>query len=156
MNCDCNPKNKWPVLIGFTLGLVVLSVCVSWMTASWLSQKPDWSKHDEGGGHQWLHHELDLTPEQAAAIDAVEPEYRRKRAALEKQFQAKIDELREVIVHSQEFSAEAEAAIRELHVVHRQLQELSIRHYYQMMRVLPPEKQARLSAIAVQALSVPQ
>jgi Spy/CpxP family protein refolding chaperone len=156
MSCDCNKKNKIRTLVGLVAGLILVCVLVSAVTSNLLTRKVDWSKHDEDDGHQWLHHELNLTPKETAAIDAFEPEYRQERAALQGQFQSKIEELRQEIISSDQFSDEAKETIHELHIIHGQLQELSIRHYYQMMQVLPPEKQERLRDIAAKALSVPQ
>lgn len=156
MSCECNNKKKKVILASMAGGLILLCVIVSAVTSNLLTSSADWSKHDELDGHQWLQDELNLSPEELAAINAFEPEYRQNRAALQKQFQSKIEELRQEIVSSDEFSGEAEVIIHELHVIHGQLQELSIRHYYQMMQVLPPEKQERLRNIAAKALSVPQ
>lgn len=156
MSWERSKKNKTRILVGFVAGLILLCIFVSWITSNLLTQKADWSKHDGHDGHQWLSQELNLTPGEVAAIDTFEPEYRQERATLQHHFQAKIDELRKEIVSSDEFSDEAKATIHELHIIHGELQELSIRHYYQMMRVLPPEKQERLREIAAKALSVPQ
>lgn len=143
-------------LAGLIAGLILLCVLVSTVTSRLLTDSGEWSRHDKADGHQWLHKELDLTPEELAAINTFEPDYRKDRMELQRQFQQKIEELRQKIVRSNEFSDDAKATIHELHIIHGQLQELSIRHYYQMMNVLPPDKQARLSDIAAKALSVPQ
>lgn len=156
MNCDCNKRNKIGALVGLIAGLILVCVIVSAVTSSLLTQKAGWSKYDQDDGRQWLHKELNLTPEETAAIDAFESEYRQERAALQSQFQSKIEELRLEIISSEQFSDEVKETIHELHVIHGQLQELSIRHYYQMMQVLPPAKQERLRDIAAKALSVPQ
>jgi Spy/CpxP family protein refolding chaperone len=97
-----------------------------------------------------------LTAEEAAAGDEFEPEYRQQRAELQAQFQTKVEQLRKEITTSDEFSDRAKQMIHELHIIHGKLQELSIHHYYQMMHVLPAEKQAHLRDIAAKALSVPQ
>jgi Spy/CpxP family protein refolding chaperone len=156
MNATHSRKNKVGALIGLISGLVLLCVTVSIITLYFLPDGGDWKHHDEANGHNWLHQELNLTPGEAAAIDAFEPEYRRERAALQSRFQSKTEELRREIVTSDEYSQTAQETIHELHVIHGQLQELSIRHYYQMMHVLPAEKQDRLRDIAAEALSVPQ
>lgn len=143
-------------LAGLVAGLILLCVLVSTVTSSLLTQSGGWSRHDEADGHQWLHKELDLTQEELAAINSFEPDYRRDRMELQRQFQQKIEALRQSIVRSDEFSDDVKATIHELHIIHGRLQELSIRHYYQMMSVLPPEKQARLREIAAKALSVPE
>ena len=116
----------------------------------------DWSQHDSAHGHVWLHQELNLTDNEAVAIDAFEPQYWEQKAALEAKFQEKIEALRVQLMTSDRFSPEVEHTIHDLHQVHGQLQELSIRHYYQIMSVLPPEKRARLKELASQALSIPQ
>ncbi|WP_269541656.1 Spy/CpxP family protein refolding chaperone [Cerasicoccus fimbriatus] len=156
MSCDCNKKNKTVIIFGLIAGLVFLCVLVSSLTSNLLTHQTDWTKQYERDGHQWLHHELNLTPEELAAINTFEPDYRNERAKLQHQFQSKIEQLRQEIVSSDEFSNEARVIIHELHIIHGQLQELSIQHYYQMMSVLPPEKQSRLRDIAAKALSVPQ
>lgn len=156
MTCSCNKRNKVWLLAGILAGLIVLCVVISLLTAQLMMPDKAWSQHDSNYGHQWLHNELNLTEGEAAAIDAFEPEYREHRTALEIEFQEKIEELRVILITSDRFSPEVEDAIHELHQVHGQLQGLSIRHYFQMMRVLPPDKQARLKELAGQALSIPQ
>ncbi|NBD38820.1 MAG: periplasmic heavy metal sensor [Verrucomicrobia bacterium] len=143
-------------LSGLVAALLAVCVVVSLLTASMVKGDGDRDRHEEADGHQWLRQELDLTDEQAAAIDAFEPEYRRERARLQQQFEARIEQLREAIMASDEFSPQVRERIHELHVVHGRLQELSIRHYYRMLGVLPPEKQDRLRRLAGKALSVPQ
>ena len=144
------------MIAGLIFGLIILCVAVSSVTSKFLSDQTDWQQHDHANGHQWLHEALNLTTEEAAAVDEFELEYREQRAALQAQFQAKIEQLRKEITTSDEFSDSAKQMIHELHIIHGQLQELSIHHYYQMMHVLPAEKQARLRDIAAKALSVPQ
>lgn len=156
MRASKTRKTRVRVIAGLIFGLILLSVAVSSITSNLLSKKADWKRHDEADGHRWLHDELNLTTEEAVAVDGFEPQYRQQRAALQAEFQAKIEELRQEITTSDTFTDEAEQMIHELHIIHGQLQELSIRHYYQMMHVLPAEKQARLRDIAAKALSVPQ
>lgn len=156
MTCQCSQKSKVGVLLGGLAGVVALCVVVSLLTARIMMPGDDWSQHDGEHGHQWLRQELHLTEGEAAAIDAFEPAYRQQRALLLTQFQARIEALRDLLVTSDQFSPEVQHAIHELHQVHGQLQELSIRHYFQMMSVLPPDKQARLKELAGQALSIPQ
>lgn len=157
MNCGCsNQRNKIGVLFAAFAGLIALCVAVSALTSRFMMPGDDWSRHEDPHGHQWLHQELALTDAEAAAVDAFEPEYRQQKAVLQAEFQAKIESLRDLLVRSDQFSPQVQHAIHELHLVHGQLQELAIRHYFQMMSVLPPDKQARLKELAGQALSIPQ
>lgn len=153
---DLNRKKKVRAVAGLVAALVVISLGVSVVTTLILGGREDWSRHDGVHGHQWLRDELELSAGEAAELDALEPAYRQERAELQEQFEQKIEELRQQIIATDEFSAEVRETIHELHMIHGQLQELSIRHYYEMMRVLPAEKQARLRELASRALSTPE
>ncbi|MDQ8198198.1 hypothetical protein QEH56_08580 [Pelagicoccus enzymogenes] len=136
--------------------LVVVCVGVSYFVTGLLVRNDQSWEHDEEQGHHWLHQELALTPSEVVAVDAFEPDYHRDRAKLLENFNAQIAKLRGLLVEKDDFSPEVNAAIHELHVVHGSLQELSIRHYYEMMSVLPPEKKEKLRKLAVEALSEPE
>jgi Spy/CpxP family protein refolding chaperone len=120
-----------------------------------LMPKADWNQHDQADGHLWLHEELGLTAEEAAAIDQFESPYREERSRLNAEFEKRIDRLASLLRESDGVTPEVTHAVHELHSVHGQLQELSIRHYFEMLSVLPPEKQAKLRQLAVEALSTP-
>ena len=156
MNCDCKKGSRVCIFAGLTGGIIIICVFVSFLTTRLIVDNSDRRQHDVEHGHQWLHQKLDLSDREAAKIDALEPEYRKERAELEEDFQQRILMLRDLIVNSQELTPEVRHAIHELHIVHGQLQELSIKHYYEMMNALPKDKQIRLKEIAVQALSIPE
>lgn len=156
MNAPRSRTARILTLSGLVAALLAVCVVVSLLTASMVEGDGGWERHEEANGHQWLRQELDLTADQAAAIDAFEPAYRRERAQLQRQFEERIEQLRQAIMASEEFSPQVAESIHDLHIVHGRLQELSIRHYYQMMSVLPPDKQDRLRNLAGKALSVPQ
>lgn len=153
-----NVRSKRAVSLAVLAGLLVV-VCVGvsyFMTNLMIQSKSSWEHHDQEHGHRWLHEELDLTESEIAAVDAFEPEYRKERDALLAEFNRRIATLREMLVSQASFSPEANAAIHQIHAVHSQLQERSIRHYYDMMSVLPPDKQEKLRHLAVEALSEPE
>jgi len=149
-------RKKIGVLAATLVALILICVVVSVITSQLMMGNQQWRQHDLEHGHKWLHQALDLTETESAAIDAFEPDYRTQRASLLGAFNSKIEDLRQQLVTSEQFTPEVEHAIHELHIIHGQLQELSIRHYFQMMKVLPPEKQLQLKALAGQALSVPE
>jgi len=107
-------------------------------------------------GHQWLHEALELTEKEEAAIDAFEGDYRSERERLVKEFDSRVGDLRQIIVSTDQYVPEVDAAIHQIHEVHGELQELSIQHYYDMLSVLPPDKQDKLRHLAVKALSQPE
>ena len=149
-------KKQIITLVGILGLLVVICVGVSILTAQWVMQRGASWQHDEPHGHQWLHDELGLSDEESAAIDAFEEAYRTQRSALLEEFNRRIANLGTLIASQDNFSQEVELAIHRIHEVHGQLQELSIRHYYDMINVLPPEKQDMLRELAVNALSQPE
>ena len=140
----------------FFLILVVVSALVAVVSVRLLSPHSDWSAHDQAHGHQWLHEELDLTAKESAAIDAFEGPFRTERARLQKEFNTRVQTIAALLESSSELTPAVTQAVHELHIVHGELQELSIAHYFEMLSVLPPEKQERLRKLAVDALSTPQ
>jgi hypothetical protein len=136
----------------------MIAICVgaSLITAKLFTPSKSAWEHDMSHGHQWLHEALELTEEEAVLIDAFEVEYRNKRNVLIKDFDARISELRDILVNNDKYMPGVDAAIHRLHNVHGKLQELSIQHYYDMLNVLPSDKQEKLRQLAVTALSEPE
>jgi Spy/CpxP family protein refolding chaperone len=137
-------------------GFIAICVLVAYVTAHFVVNQQSAEPHQEPYGHHWLHEELALTPSEVATIEAFEADYRTQKEALLVQFKIKVAELGALLQVQSDVSPEVEHAIHELHIVHGDLQELSIRHYFQMLSVLPPEKQAKLRRLAGEALSVPE
>jgi hypothetical protein len=151
-------KSKHGVLRFLIFSVVLASICagVSFFTAHWVMQGKEW-KHDEPHhGHAWLHEELGLTADEAARIDVFEGGYRAQRAELQAEFNKRIENLAKIIRDNDSFSEEVTHAVHELHEVHGDLQNLAISHYYEMLSVLPSDKQEKLKALAVEALSQPE
>ncbi len=142
-------------LLVLTLILIGVCVGVSFLTTH-LVIGNETASQDQPPGNAWLRHELNLTPAESARLDAFDLEYRQQREALLEAFQQRIDALSELLRTHDRYSDEVNDAVHRLHVVHGQLQTLSIEHYYDMLSVLPPDKQAKLREIAVEALSQPE
>ena len=147
-----NSRNK---VFLFVAVVVVACSVVSYLVANWASQAQSW-KHDQEHGHEWLRQEIGLNDAEFAAINAFEAGYREQRAGLLEKYRMRMGSLRDLLVQQDAFSPQVQHAIHELHLVHGELQELSIRHYYDMLSVLPPEKKDRLRKVAADALSVPE
>ncbi len=137
--------------------LIVLCVGISILASQWvMHESRSWNLNDQPQGHQGLHQALGLTDDEAAAIDTFENTYHQKKDALTQEFEARVAALRQLLVEQDQYSPDVNTAIHRLHEVHGALQELSIRHYYDMLSVLPPEKQEKLRQLAVKALSQPE
>jgi Spy/CpxP family protein refolding chaperone len=143
-------------LIAIAFAMIVICVGASLVTTKWLAQNDSVWEHDMSHGHKWLHEALELTESEEAAINAFESEYREQRGLLTKEFDSRIGELRDILTENDEYVPDVDVAIHRLHDVHGKLQELSIQHYYDMLNVLPTEKQEKLRQLAVKALSQPE
>lgn len=152
-----NPLKRRRTLRLITLVLLLILVCVgvSFVIANWVMRGSEW-RHDQPHGHQWLQNELGLTEEETEHINAFEANYRAQRQALMDEFNEQKAQLADLLRTSDSHSDEVANAVLELHQVHGKLQSLSIEHYYEMLSVLPPQKQAKLRDLAVEALSTPQ
>jgi len=139
----------------FTLLLIVVCVGISYLTVN-LTRTASHFSEDLHAGHHELHQELSLTDSEKKVIEAFESDYQKERILLLEEFNQRIGTLGALLVSHDEWNSDVEHAIHELHVVHGQLQKLSILHYYQMLEVLPPKKQQKLRELAAQALSVPE
>lgn len=148
-------KSSKSKLAGFLLLVLLLCGAISYLVARWTAPDESW-QHEQDNGHEWLREELDLDGKEFAAIALFEDAYQQQRAELLLDFKAEMSALQELLLHQDEFSPELEEAIHELHIVHGKLQELSIRHYFDMLSALPPEKRERLRDIAAKALSQPE
>lgn len=155
MNASTIQGTGWVRIIMFLVLLLFVCAGVSLLTGR-LILKEDFRQHDQSHGHDWLHHELDLTAEERTMIDAFEPDYRQERQELLSQYNVKVARLANFLEVEQSPTPEISAAIHDLHGVHGQLQSLSIEHFFDMLSVLPPEKQERLRHLAVEALSMPE
>ncbi len=151
-------KRTRQILTLVALALLMITICIgaSFVTTQWFSKSQDDWSHDTPHGHDWLHEELDLNEQEEIAIDAFEGDYRRQRKALLNEFESRVGDLRQILVDTDQYVPEVDVAIHRLHEVHGELQELSIQHYYDMLSVLPTEKQDKLRQLAVKALSQPE
>jgi Spy/CpxP family protein refolding chaperone len=121
-----------------------------------LIQPSEWRSVESTASHDWLHDELSLTKEESLKIEELEGPYQEKRSTLLVVFDERIRELSEILRTNDRATPEVDHAIHRIHEVHGNLQQLSIDHYFQMLEVLPPEKQAKLRSLAVEALSEPE
>lgn len=137
-------------LLGF---LVLVSVGVTILIVRLLTTE-EW-RHDEPSGHHWLHEQLDLTAEEAQRVDAFEAPYRQERWRLQAEMTRRVEALADILRTAEDHGPEVVAAVEAIHQMHGQIQSLAIAHYFEMLSVLPPEKQDRLRMLAVEALSRP-
>ncbi len=141
-------------VFAFIVVLVVLCISVCYTTFSIIAHNKNNPKSDEP--HQWLHDQLELTQSEEEKIHAFEKKYQSRKYELEKEFKDKIAQLSKLLQSNDKYTPEVTAKVSEIHAIHGNLQQLAIKHYYDMFEVLTPEKREKLKQFAVQALSKPQ
>lgn len=87
-----------------------------------------------------LHRDLGLTPDQDRRLEALERDFAKERASLQKQMRAANAELALSITQNHTYEADARRAIDSFHVAMRALQEKTIQHVLAMRALLTPSQ----------------
>ncbi len=114
--------------------------------------------HHQGrpGLHEVVHERLDLTPEQATRIEAIEADFAARRRAREAEMQAANAELAAAIREEHGYGPRVTAAVERFHHAMGELQSETIQHVFAMREVLTPEQQAIFDSTVVDALTADQ
>ncbi len=100
-----------------------------------------------------LHHQLDLTPDQNARIEALEHDFHTRRRALEAEMEAANRDLAAALARQHSYGPEARQAIGRFHVAMGALQEASVQHILAMRAVLTPAQAKRFDAVISKTLA---
>jgi Spy/CpxP family protein refolding chaperone len=100
-----------------------------------------------------LHHELQLSSEQNARIEALESNFAGKRTALEDEMRAANRDLATAIAAEPSYGPRARAAIERFHAAESTLQEETVKHVLSMRTVLTREQITRFDAAISKALT---
>jgi len=137
-------------ILGFFVAVVAVAVLSSFCTLRWAAARPTAFSAD---AHEWLHAELDLTPEQRRALEPIEAAFAERERQLTAQMRAANHELATAIGKGQPGSPEIAAAVGKIHLRMGELQKASIEHVFAMRAVLTPEQGAKLLELAQRALN---
>lgn len=144
---------KAPIrFLALLIAIVVVAVAACFATLTLLTRD---SNHNVDS-HEWLHRELNLTPEEDAALKVIEQKYLLEHSHLEKEMKAAQAHLALILSEEDKHSERVTDAVHEIHRIHGNIQDLSIQHFFEMQTVLPQEKNAKLRQLAAEALSEPQ
>ena len=104
------------------------------------------SPHDSSGDafHEWLHEQLEITPEQEETLAPIERSYADSRAELLGRIGESGHRLAAALEHAPVDRAAVDAALGEIHEAQGRLQELTIGHFLEMKEALSPEQAAKL------------
>jgi len=106
--------------------------------------------------HQLLHHDLQLDPQQAKQIEAIERQYALRRQALELEMRSDNARLAAAIETEHGYGPHVASAVDSSHRVMGELQKVTLEHVFAMRSVLRPDQAARFDASVVKALTATQ
>lgn len=140
-------------IIGFFLLIIVVAGAAAFCAVHFMTSCGSCSMSTASGTpHDWLHAQLQLTPEQKKAFEPVEARFHENYQRANTALLEANRELARTLGESKEFSPEVAAAIEKVHHRMGELQKLSIRHIFEMRPMLTPEQNERLLHYAQQAL----
>lgn len=122
-----------------------------WVGVQWgLRQSPH-----EQGLDELLHHQLSLTAEQNARIEAMEQTFASRKSALEAEMEAANRQLADALMSDHEYGPAAKQAIHRFHAAMGALQEETAAHIMEMRTVLTPGQAATFDETIAKTLVAP-
>ncbi|HEY0943906.1 MAG TPA: periplasmic heavy metal sensor [Opitutaceae bacterium] len=136
-------------IVGFFVAVIAVAALSSFCTLRWVAAQPSPLSTD---AHEWLHAELDLTPEQRKAIEPIELRFAAKERLMNQQMREANHELALAIGRGKAYSPEVASAVEKIHHIMGELQKASIEHVFEMRQVLTPKQGDKLLSLAQRAL----
>lgn len=94
--------------------------------------------------HEWLHSQLEITPEQEKQLAPIEQSYAQKRGALLARIESAGHDLAAVLEKVPVDRPAVDAALGNIHEAQGELQQVTIGHFLEMKEALSPEQAAKL------------
>ena len=136
-------------IIVFFVAVVAVAALAAFATLRWSGGHPPSSSV---ASHEWLHRELQLTPEQHKALEPIEAKFGERERRLAGQLRAANANLAHVLAEEKAYTPRVAAQVEMVHHCMGELQKASIEHLYEMRAVLTPEQGDKLLTLAQRAL----
>jgi Spy/CpxP family protein refolding chaperone len=132
----------------FLLLIALVAAGSTWLTEVWMrrARKPE-------DAHDWVHRQLNITPEQDRAIAVTEERFNRQRAVIMERLRLANAELAQAILEGKARSPKVEEAVQKIHAAQADLQQLTLEHVFEMRSALTPEQYDKLLRLTANALS---
>jgi nickel and cobalt resistance protein CnrR len=104
-------------------------------------------------GHEWIHKQLGLTPEEQKALGPSETKFGQRKRDLMREIRGANKELAEAIRQDQAESPRVSAAVEKIHHAQGELQEVTLEHVFEMKGVLTPEQYQKLINLTADELN---
>jgi nickel and cobalt resistance protein CnrR len=131
------------------LAVALIAAASSLCTHAWFAHR---AAHAQPLGHEWLHRELGLTPEQLDALKAIESKFESRERELTHHLHMANRDLAKVISEEKGYTPRVAAAVEAVHHHMGELQKASLEHVFEMRRVLTPEQGEKLLKLVADTL----
>lgn len=145
-------KPQFYFRVAIFFGLVAAVAVGAALVFSTLVLRPDGQK---GSHAKSTYEHLNLSAEEQEWVDQVYARFEAERISRLEEFHRLQGELAKLLQEEEEYSERVSDTVKQLHVVHADLQEVSIRRFFAVLDVLPAEKRMELRQLAAEALSQP-
>lgn len=132
----------------FFLTVVIVAALASFCTFRWAASR----SAAEADSHEWLHKELNLTPEQNAALAPIEEKFAARHHQLADALRDADRDLARTIAEDKAYTPRVAAAVETIHHRMGELQKASIEHIFEMRSVLTPEQGNKLLRLTEEGL----
>jgi len=138
-----------PSPILWIVAAVVLSAFTSFFVAQFAASKTGRGQSDlltksSPDFHEWLHAELEITPEQEKALSKIETSFERDRIELLERIRVAGQSLASTLEAKPDDSASINNCLREINSAQGELQQVMIAHFLDMKEHLSPSQATRL------------
>lgn len=135
------------ILLLIAVAFVAVGSC--WLSGRYFQHR---SVARSADAHQWIHHELNITPAQDKTLEPIEERYARRRRELAEAIHQANMELARAVLEDREYSQRATAAIEKIHHAQGELQKATLEHVFEMRPALTPEQYDTLLRATAEAL----
>lgn len=139
-----HPRIKLAAFLGLVAAIAAVA---TWVTEAGLrrTRAPE-------DAHAWGHRQLDITPAQEQAIEAVEQRFALRKRDLMERIRLANMELGQAMLDAKAQSPQVATAIRSIHAAQAELQQATIDHVFEMRSALRPDQYDKLLNLTANAL----
>lgn len=137
----------WTGRMLWAFATVALAGLTSYLVSRGVHGHPahdDAAAGSEADFHRWMHEQLELTPQQHAALEPAERAFEAERQRLRAEIAAAGRELAKAVRQGEVGSAEIAAALEKLNAAQAALQRASLEHFFAMKEHLDPAQAEKL------------
>lgn len=133
--------------VAFLALVAAVAASATWVTEAGLrrTRAPE-------DAHAWVHRQLDITPAQEQAIEAVEHRFTLRKRDLMERIRLGNMELGQAMLEAKAQSPQVAAAVRSIHAAQAELQQATIDHVFEMRSELRPDQYDKLLNLTANAL----